>query len=50
MVVNIRTERDSVTFGFKEGTRRALLYAPRRAAKPIGPYHPIAPAWFFSRG
>ena len=49
MIVSIRTEKDAVTFGFKEGTRRALLYAPLRPAKPVGPYQPIAPAWFLCR-
>jgi hypothetical protein len=48
MVVGVGSDHESVTFGFKGGTRRGLVYAPRQPAKQLGPYHPIAPGWFLS--
>jgi len=50
MVIDVRRDRESVTFLFKEGTRRALVYAPLQLPRQSGPSRSIAPGWFLRRG
>lgn len=46
MVIGVQKDRESVTFFFKEGTRRALTYAPLRSPSQSTPSGTIAPGWF----
>lgn len=49
MAVDVRSESESITFIFKKGTRRFLLYTPL-PQRGFGSSRVIAPGWHLSRG